>query len=113
MGVPRAISIAASVSILTISGIFLFDTVLTDLEHGILSAEEAMGIYNPKGEECILRPQENVGKRCKSTSGYTKFSVDAVDGKWPEGFSWTILNDEEDGDVGKGLLHTESGAMSD
>jgi len=141
--VPRAISIAASVSILTISGIFLFntlninepssmktmtslgktvstqskanlfDTVLTDLEHGILSAEEAMGIYNPKGEECILRPQENVGKRCKSTSGYTKFSVDAIDGKWPEGFSWTILNDEEDGDVGKGLLHTESGAMSD
>ncbi len=141
--VSRAISMAASVSVLAVFGIALFhsldinkpssmetmtslgksvssnakanlfDTVLTDIEQGVLSAEEAMGIYNPDGEECILRPQEHIGKRCKSTSGFTKFSVDAVDGKWPEGFSWTILKDEGDGDIGRGLLHTERGRMSE
>merc|ERR1719502_2429128 len=91
----------------------LFDTIVTDLEQGILSAEEAMGIYNPNGEECILRPHENMGKRCKSTSGYTKFNVKAINGQWPKGFSWTILQDEGDGEIGKGLLHTETGEMSD
>jgi len=140
---PRVISIAASVSMLAVAGVALFhsldindpgsmktmtslgkaistnsqtnlfDTIVTDLEQGILSAEEAMGIYNPNGEECILRPHENMGKRCKSTSGYTKFNVKAINGQWPKGFSWTILQDEGDGEIGKGLLHTETGEMSD
>ena len=142
---PRVISIAASISILAVAAVALFntldinkpptmktmtmtslgktisadakanvfDTIITDMEQGILSAEEAMGIYNPDGEECILRPQENVGKKCRSSSGYTKFAVDAIDGKWPEGFAWTILNDEGDEDIVKGMLHTEHGEMSE
>ena len=89
--------------------------VNTEDQWNVQTAEEDLQVSKPR--ICNLKAPGSAGPRAAQCSlDLTRISVsaDPNTGRWPRGFSWTLLQDTGDSaDLGKSLLATVSGQGQD
>ena len=113
--VASAVTIIFSLFLLTVGLAVYKETKVVGAKPEFL--EESLILGKPKEmsslpisnfDQCALNTKQNIAKTCDHRT--TKFYVNAnEEGKWPEGFSWTVLKDAGSDSEEKSFLHAETG----